>query len=612
MKNLYSTIATIALIVGLLFETSAQDPVTTTGTVIDATTSEALVGVTIQLKGTTIGTITDVNGKYTISAPSNGTLIFSFIGYKTQEVAIGNRTTIDLELQADVEALSEVVVVGYGTQRKTDVTGSTANVKGEELAKQPVLTATQAMQGKVAGVQVISSGQPGSSPQIRIRGVGTAFAGTAALYVVDGVLTDNISNINTADITDMNILKDASATAIYGSRGANGVVIITTKKGEKGKPRVSYNSNVGVRQAANLVEMANAQEYANYVQAATGTIPPTSSYDTDWYNTILRNAFYHNHNISLSGGTDKSTYFLNVGYFDDQGIVLDNYFKRLTARVNEEYSITKKIKIGIQSSFSHSINQNSFSNIDIDPNGKIGNVYNDAYRAAPIIPSRVEGRYGNTSAYQNVGNPLLDLKNNDVKVRENRLQGSGFLEFKPVTWISFRSSFGVDLINSLNRLYNYQFNADETTFITSGGNQYSALSSLNVKETETYRWVWDNIVTFSRTFGKHEVTFLVGATAEKYNRHWFSALRKDVPADPTLWYINVGDANTSQNDGGGDAWARNSYLARLNYAFDGKYLLTGTIRADGSSIVGSNFLHLDWAGFYPGKTSCKGSKYLIC
>lgn len=580
MKKLLAVTGLFLLIAVRL---AAQDR-TITGRVTSAEDGVGLPGVNVVVQGTMKGTSTDSEGAYSIVlSEGENILIFSFVGYQTQTIQVGDRTTVDVSLQSDVAMLEDIVVIGYGVQRKRDITGSTATVEGEALAQQPVLTATQAMQGKVAGVQIISSSQPGISPQVRVRGVSTALSGTTALYVVDGVLTDDISNINTADIVDVSILKDASAAAIYGSRGANGVIIITTRKGSADGLKLNYNNNVGIRQASNLVEMANAAEYRNYVQAATGMAPPASEYDTDWYDVILRTAWQQSHNISLSGGTEKSTYFLNVGYLKDEGIVINNDFERFTIRFNNEYDLTDKITFGLLSSYGNSINENGFGNIDIDPYGNIGSVYNDAYRATPIIPSIIDGRYGNTSAYQNVGNPLLDVRNNSIKVRESRLQGSAFLDIKPTEWLTLRSSLGGDWRNSLNRGYFYQFNADESTFLIAGGNQARTLSSLNVKQTQSFRWVWDNTATFSRQFNEHNVTLLIGATAEKYDQHWFAANRNDVPADPDLWYIGVGDANTSQNDGRGDAWSRNSYLARLNYSYDDKYLLTATLRSDGSS-----------------------------
>jgi TonB-linked SusC/RagA family outer membrane protein len=543
-----------------------------------------LPGVSIQVKGTTRGAVTDAKGVYSIANLSTeSALVFSFIGFLTQETIVGNRSAIDIRLLEDVETLDELVVVGYGLQRKSDITGATASVKGDELFKQPVLTATQAMQGKVAGVQIISSGQPGSVPQIRVRGVGTALGGTTSLFVVDGVLTDDISNINTAEITEINVLKDASAAAIYGSRGANGVIIITTKKGAPGKLKINYNNNIGFRQAANLVEMANASEYANYMQAATGEAPPPSVYNTDWYDVILRTALQQNHNLSVSGGSETATYLVNAGYLQDQGILLNNDFTRWNLRINTEFKLSPKLSFSLQSAYNNNVNENGFGNIDIDPFGNIGAVYNNAYRAAPIIPARVNGLYGNTSGYQNVGNALLDLNNNDIRVVENRFQGSGSMAYKVNSAITLRSAIGGDWRNSLNRGYYYEFRSDENTFIVPGGNQQRPISSLSVKQSQNFRWVWDNTITYLKDFGDHSINVLAGITAEKYNLTWFSASRNDVPADRDLWYIGVGDANTSQNGGGGDAWARNSYLGRVNYSYQEKYLLTATFRVDGSS-----------------------------
>ncbi|GHN02736.1 SusC/RagA family TonB-linked outer membrane protein [Cytophagales bacterium WSM2-2] len=591
-KRLLVTLLILVEVVG--FGVMAQDaPVKVdkerviTGRITSKEDNQGVPGANVVIQGTSKGTSTDADGKYELHiSPSDNELVISFIGYKTQTVEIGQRAVIDIVLESEATQLQEVVVVGYGVQKKSDITGATATVKGEELYKQPVLTATQAIQGKVAGVQIISSGQPGTSPQIRVRGVSSAFGGVNTLYVVDGVLTDDISNINTADIVDMNILKDASAAAIYGSRGANGVVIITTRKGTKGNLKVNYSNNIGFRQAANLVEMANAAEYKNYVQDATGNapVPPGGfSGNTNWYKVILRNALEQSHNLSLSGGSDKSTFLFNVGYLDDQGIIIDNEFKRLTIRLNNDYQVTDFVKLGFQSSYSNSSNQNGFGNLDIDAYGNIGAVYNDAYRAAPIIPDIIGGKYGNTSSYQNVGNPLLDIKNNSVKVLDGRLQAYTYAEVTPLKWIKFKSGFGIDWRNSLNRLYNYQFNNDGNTFIIAGGNQYNLRSNLSMKNTETYHWVWDNTATISKKIDKNDFTLLVGMTAEKYSQTWFSASRKDIAPDPNLWYINVGDANSSQNDGSGDRWTRNSYLARLNYSYDGKYLVTTSIRYDGSS-----------------------------
>jgi len=545
------------------------------GTVRDGKNNEPVIGASILVKNTGRGTITDLDGNFEIEADTETILVVSYIGYKTRELAVGNQTVVDISLETEDVILDQVVIVGYGSQRKVDVTGATVSVKGEELAKQPVMTATQALQGKVAGVQIISSGRPGSSPNVRVRGTGTALAGTTALFVVDGVLTDDISNINTSEIVTMDVLKDASSTAIYGARGANGVVIITTKKGKSGVTQMNYNNFIGFRSAANLIRMANAEEYANYASAASGSLVPQGEYDTDWYGQILRNAFTHNHNFSLTGGSERTTHFLGFGYLEDEGIVLNNKFRRLNVRANTDYRLNEKFNLGITGSYTHSDNK------DVN----LGAAYNNAYRAAPIIAGKVDGRYGNTSVYQNVGNSILDLSNNDNKLTQNRIQASAYLEFKPIKGLSLRSSVGTDLINFSQRNYNYQFLNDDITFLNPGGNQRNPNSSLYVKNENSFRWVWDNIATYNTSFSKNNLTVMAGTTAEAYDLSWAAANRQNVPADKNLWYITAGNANTSTNDGSGDKWARNSYISRVNYNFDNKYIFTGTMRADGSSRI---------------------------
>lgn len=543
------------------------------GKVIDAKTQEGVPGASIKVKNLNIGAISDFEGNFSINAEKNAVLVVSFIGYSTKEVIVNGQEKLTIGLEESSNELEQVVVVGYGAQRKVDVTGATSSVKGEDLMKQPVMTPTQAIQGRVAGVQIISSGRPGSSPNIRIRGTGTALAGTATLFVVDGVLTDDISNINTSDITNIDILKDASSTAIYGARGANGVVIISTKKGSSGKISVNYNNSIGVRSVANMVKMANATEYANYVSAASGQVVQAGSISTDWYGQIMRNAFMQNHNLSISGGSEKSKNYLSLGYMADEGIVIKNNFKRFTARLNNDFVLHEKLKAGISTSFANSRDQNV----------NLGTAYNNAYRAAPIIEAVQDGKYGNTSLYQNVGNAVLDINNNDDYAVINRLQSSAYLEFNPIKALTFRSSIGGDLNFRNSRVYNYQFNNDQTTFITAGGNQRNPNSNLSSTTENFFRWVWDNTVSYNKQFGQHTLTLLAGTTAEAYSMSKFSAFRRDVPAASNLWYINTGNANTSTNSGEGDKWSRNSYISRLNYNFSDKYLFTATMRADGSS-----------------------------
>ncbi|MDB5012513.1 MAG: hypothetical protein JWQ25_715, partial [Daejeonella sp.] len=317
MKNI-STFLTGTLLLCFCFWnlSYAQQPGAVRGIVTDAATNETLIGVSVKVKGTTTGTQTDINGAYAINAPAAATLVFSYIGYSSKEVPVNNQTTLNVKLATATNVLEQVVVVGYGTQRKSDVTGSVSRVKGEDLARQPVLAATQALQGRVAGVQIISSGSPNSLPTVRVRGTGTMLAGANPLYVVDGVITDDIRNINSNDIVSMDILKDASATAIYGMRAANGVLLVTTKKGKSGRLNIEYNGTAGIKEASKLVNMAGANQYAGYVNEANvyygnGDVLITPAMlqegaNTDWYDAVLKRGFQQNHNLSLSGGSEKT------------------------------------------------------------------------------------------------------------------------------------------------------------------------------------------------------------------------------------------------------------------------------------------------------------------
>jgi TonB-linked SusC/RagA family outer membrane protein len=561
--------------------------VNVTGHVTDAN-GAAVAGASVRVKGSNAGTATDASGNYTLNnVADNAVLIFSSVGYETVEVAVNGRAMVNVIMKISAVTGEQVVVVGYGTQRKRDVTGSIASVKGSELSKQPVLTATQALQGKVAGVQIISSGSPNSAPTVRIRGTGSILLGADPLYVVDGVLTDDIRNINTADITSEEVLKDASSASIYGVRAANGVILITTKKGRVGKMQISYDANAGIRQVANLVKMANSQQYATYINEASvntgnGAVlvdPALTGTSTDWYKTILRTSFEQNHNLSISGGTDKITYFLSGGYITDEGIVLNNTFQRFTLRSNNEYRISSKLKLNTLLSFSNGNTQ------DVN----LGAAYNDAYHAAPIIPSKVNGRYGNTSSYQNVGNPVLDIENADNRYRENRLQANAYLEYKPVSWLTLKSSYGTELAFNNRRIYTNAFQNDSSTFITAGGNQTNPKSSLSITDDHNDRWVWDNTATFQKTIGKNDITVLAGTTSENIFTRGSTESRSDVPPDRSLWYLSQGDPATQTNNSYGDKRLRVSYLGRVNYAYDHKYLLTASLRDDGSSVFSTKY-----------------------
>lgn len=551
---------------------------------VTAETGEALAGVSVTLKGTTIGTTTDNNGVYTLTVPEKGTLVFSSIGYTTQEITLVGEAEINVRLAASNKIMDQVVVVGYGTARRSDLTGSIATVKGADIAKIPVLTATQAIQGKVAGVQIISSGDPNSNPTVRVRGIGTMLGGAAPLYVVDGVITDDIRNINSADIVSMDILKDASSTAIYGVRAANGVLLITTKKGKAGKTVVSYDGTVGIKEASKLVNMAGPNQYANYVNEASvyygsGDSVVTAAQlaaggNTDWFDAILKRSLMQNHNLSLSGGSDKANYFLSAGYLTDGGIIQTNNFNRFTIRSNSEYKVTNNFKLSALVSFSRA----NVRNVDL-------NNFNNAYRAAPYVPAKIGNLYGNTSLSNNISNPLLSLEQVNNSGATNRLQGTFAAEYKPVSWITLRSSFGVDMnmFNNTSYFYAYTNSGPKNIFLTAGGNQIQPNSTLTVQRDNTTHWVWDNTATLAKSFDRHNFNLLVGTTSEQYTFNSLTGSVQNVPTDPNQWYLGAGTPTTATNKNTGDKWTRSSFLGRLNYNFDERYLLTASFRVDGSS-----------------------------
>jgi TonB-linked SusC/RagA family outer membrane protein len=545
-----------------------------------------LLGVSVVIKGTKKGTVTDAQGNFSIDAASGTVLVFSYVGYDDQETTVADPAQeIAITLKESKQELQQVVVVGYGVQKKIDVTGAVAHVSGDVLTKQPVLTATQALQGQIAGVQVTSSGQPGSMPQVIIRGAGSILAGANPLYIVDGIWTDDITNINTADITSLDVLKDASAASIYGVRGANGVILITTRQGT-GKMKVNYSLNIGVQQAAYVVPMANAQQYLQYESAALGpTLFPTG-YNTNWYNSVLRNAFYQTHNLSLTGGSSQYRYALSVGYETDDGIIIGNDYSRYTVRLNNEFTPATWLKIGTTASWAGQPSQNV----------PTSTITEDAYRAAPTVPAMVGGKFGNTSAYQNVGNPILDAQSTNDLSHNNRLQGNVYVEIKPIPSVTLKSAFGDELNFYDDRAYTYQHPNDTTFFNVSGGSQGATRSVLNISNSKYYHWVWTNTIGFDKDFGRSRLSLLAGTEAQKYYNVGFSAYRYSVPPIPSEWYLQDGDQNFQYNNSTVDEYTTNSYLGRIFYSFDGRYQFTGNFRADGGSVFSAQHR---W-GYFPG------------
>jgi len=580
MKRIYTISGLFLLFTFFTAAAAFAQNITVKGKVTDANTGETLIGLTVGVKGTANGTQTDVNGTFTLSVAPTATLQFSYIGYTTQDVAINAQTTLDVKMKPAATELAQVVVVGYGTQRKRDVTGAVASVSGEQITKQPVQTATQALQGKVAGVQILSSGQPNSAPIVRIRGTGSVLAGANPLYVVDGVLTDDIRNINNADIVSVDVLKDASA-AIYGVRGANGVIIITTKKGKAGPAVVSYDANIGFREVASQIELANRQQYVDYLNvaspgriAADDKAPLTIPGTTNWADEVSRRAIYTNHNISVSGGGDKSTYFISGNYIYENGVIKTNNFQRFSLRANNDIKISDKLKFSDQLSLTRGTER------AVD----IGGIYGNVYRAAPIIASVVDGKYGNTSAWGNVGNPLLQLDKTNNTYINNRVQGNVAVDYNPIKELTFHSAFNLDARFNNQKNYGYQFFSDASTFTVGGGNQRRDNSTLFVQNDNSYQYQWDNTVTYDKTFKRHHFTVLGGIVTEKGRSNFINGSRIDVPANQDQWYLDLGNPDVNAVDkNSGSLFTRQSYIGRINYDYAGKYLLSASIRRDGSS-----------------------------
>ncbi len=492
------------------------------------------------------------------------------LGYSNAQTAANTNTT---STQDSIEKpIDEVVVIGYATAKKKDLTGAMSSIKGSELVAQPVLTATQALQSKMAGVQITNSGAPGSSPNVRIRGTGSVIGGAEPLYVVDGVITDDIRNINTADILSIDVLKDASSTAIYGVRAANGVILITTKRGGSGKPKLSYDGYAGVKLMANKIAMARPGTYSNYSNEAAGTnaiLKTDITGETDWFQTITRPGNMNNHNLSMSGGSESTSYLFSVNYFNENGILNDNNYERVSIRSNNEYRISDRLKFG-----------NNISLTRWNSNNKPFSLFTDAYNAAPIYDAKnPDGTYGFTTL-SDVGNPLAKLEYTDDKTWGNRFMGNFFTDIQLKKNLKFRSSYGIDYDNSRGANYQQRFRVSPT--------QKYDTTTLTQSEMEKYRWIWDNTLTYTPTLKKgHGMQILAGHTAERYDGFEQSFRLDGVPSAKQYRYLNTGrdpvQGFINYQRPIADYGRRESYLGRVSYNYEGKYLLNASFRRDGSS-----------------------------
>ena len=563
----------------LLFATGLQAQTTVTGLVTDGRDGEPLIGVTIVVSGTTTGAATDLDGRYAIRAAESDTLVFSYTGYAPHYELVGNRREIDVALSEDAELLSEIVVTGYGTQRKSDLTGAVSSVKAEEIQRIPTASVAQALQGKVAGVQITpGSGEPGAGAVIRIRGVGT-LGNASPLFVVDGMLLDDINFLNPNDVASVEVLKDASATAIYGSRGANGVIIITTRSGQGGDAKFEVNSYFGTQQVVRQIDLVNADQFAtlaNEVAQNEGTglpFPDTTQIfgeGTNWQDQIFRQAPIQSHQLAVRGGTDRSTYYISGNYFAQDGIVVGSGFKRFDLRINNTYQLNDRVNVG------HNI---GIIRRELDI---AAGVIASAYRADPTVPVFDSlGNFGNTSVRASVANPAAQIAFNNNSGFGNRLVGNAFAEVEIIKGLKIKSNVGLDLESNQNKSFTPEF------FVSSI--QFNDENRLFLAMNRQSSWLWENTLSYDRSWAKHRLNLLGGITAQEFSFEEFGGSRVGLPGESEeLFFLSAGEIEGQTNFNSGFESSILSYLFRANYVYDDRFLFTASMRADGSSKFGEN------------------------
>ncbi len=569
------------------------------GSVSDQSTNESLPGASVLIKGTTVGVTTDIDGKFTLKIPADAnSLVVSYVGYEKVEISIGNQSVFNIRLNPTKTSLQEVVVVGYGSTKVKDLTSSIVTIKSDEINKTPSSNPLNSLQGKVAGVQVVSSGAPGSQPTIRIRGIGS-FPGReneSPLYVVDGMFYENIDFLNPSDVASMSVLKDASAAAIYGVRAANGVVLIETKSGAYNqKTEISYNGYFGYQVAQNVLKMANSQQFTTMAMESGSVADQTfilnamqrygrSKEDpnipvpnTDWYSEILRPAKITNHSLSFTGGNDKARYSIGGDYLLQDGIMdMKNQYERFNLRTKVDLKATKWLTVGGNFIFSNAMKYNEQSS-----------AWNNAYFAVPIMPVydplntlATPTDYSNAQdlGYRSGQNPFPNMDNNIDRVKIKKLLANFYLEFNLIPKaLTFKTTYNYSFSSIDQRVVNLPW------FI--GNSFQNPDATITRYFTNSNDHIWDNVLTYTQSFKNHNLTVMAGTSFKSQGYTFLTAQGKDFPtAMEQSWYINQATTIPAEavNDNGEAQYAM-SYFGRVSYNFKDKYLLYATMRADGSN-----------------------------
>lgn len=594
--NLKKLFLSISFVFVLVLQLLAQDK--RVSGVVTGENNQPLANVSVLVKGTSTGVVTGEDGTYSINVPAGrNVLVFSYVGFTPREEVIGDRSAVSIGLTASTTSnLNEVVVIGYGTANRRDLTGSIVKIAGKEVADKPNVNPVASLQGKVTGLSVVNSGTPGQEPDIRIRG--TASIGSVKpLYVVDGILNDNINFLNPNDIESIEVLKDPSSLAIFGVRGAFGAIAITTKKARAGQLTINFNSTVGARRLVDRIQMANAAQFKELFQEQeiNDGVDPTLRFNfskwnanTDWIEAMTRTGIISQNNVSVAGGTEKNRFYLGVGYQMEQGVVKHEQLDKYTFTFNDELRFNNAIKVGFNFNGMH----------QKLPFSQANGLLFDARRVLPITPlTDPSGQYYTELAIQaaQIGNPLMNLENKwDKEIRkENRLVSSVFAEVTLFKKLSLRSTFYIDASQVSDRRYNpiiNTYNAELDTVYVDRNNRTTSVS----QRTDNYLKVQqDHIATYKTSFGRHNLTTTAGFTTY-YNE--FRGLSGNVsqsttgdpiPNNPRFWYINngFGDATTQRSTSGQWENATVSGLFRALYNYDNRYYLNASYRRDASSQI---------------------------